>query len=448
MKRILLIGKSGRLDCMAAALHESSRAKEIIILSEVVNRSLCAKGRVIKGNSDNPAEVAKVALETEPDLAVIGPEEPLAEGVVNTLEKLGVKCFGPTMELAQIETSKAFARKLVDTHLSDLNLNPRYKIFRGKTDGLRSFLEELGDFVVKPDGLTGGKGVRVSGEHLFSVDDGLAYCNELITNGTTVVVEEKLDGEEFSYQSLTDGKTTVGTIPIQDHKRANEGDKGPNTGGMGSYSCSDHSLPFLDRTAIEGAKLANERVVQALREHSGELYRGVLYGGFIQTRNGLKLIEYNARFGDPEVMNVLPIMDNDFLDVCDAIVEGSLGSLRIQFAPKATVCKYVVPEEYPNTSGDSIVYVPEQRLGSDKLRTYFGAVTTDKQGRDHLARSRAIAFVGIADTLDEAEQIAEQAASSVKGKVRHRRDIGTAALVQKRVRHMDSIKSKKIASAA
>jgi len=448
MRRILLIGKSARQDCMAAALFESSEKAEILILSDVDNRSLRQKGNVIVGRSDDCEFVAQVARTTKPHLAIIGPEEPLESGVADELQRLGIKCFGPTRELAKIETSKSFSRWLIDTYLPDLNLNPEYRIFNSDTKELREFLEHLGEYVVKPDGLTGGKGVRISGEHLSGIEEGISYCQELFAKGEEVVVEEKLEGEEFSFQSLTDGTTTVGTIPIQDHKRAFKNDEGPNTGGMGSYSCANHSLPFLDAVSAETAKTANERVVKALADYFQEPYKGVLYGGFIQTGNGLKLIEYNARFGDPEIMNTLPIMKTDFLELCDAIVDGTLSKLEVQFVHKATVCKYVVPKEYPSPSKDSIIHVPEQPLEGDSLRTYFGAVTTDEQGRDHLAQSRAIAFVGIADSLEEAEQIAEEGALSVRGRVRHRKDIGTSELIQKRVRHMDAVRYKKRASAA
>ena len=446
-RTILLVGKSGRLDCMAEALYESEGDKDIFILSEVFNRSLREKGEVIVGRSDDIEFVTKTALALEPQLAIIGPEEPLAAGVVDRLESIGVRCVGPTQQLAQIETSKAFTRKLVDTYLPHLNLNPRYRIFCS-TAGLQSFMEELGDFVVKPDGLTGGKGVRVLGEHFTDISEAREYCDELLFGGGTVVIEEKLEGEEFSYQSFTDGVTTVGTIPVQDHKRANEGDQGPNTGGMGSYSCSDHLLPFLDKGAIEKAKLANQEVISALRLYFGQLYRGILYGGYIQTRNGLKLIECNARLGDPEAMNVLPIMGCDFLAVCDAIVTGTLNKLNIKFDAKSTVCKYVVPKDYPNAEQvKSPIYVPRPNVAKDKLRVYFGDVTTD-EGTDYIRQSRSVAFVGIADTLDEAERIAEQAASSVDGLVRHRRDIGTSAAIQKRIGNMEVVRSRKVASAA
>jgi phosphoribosylamine---glycine ligase len=285
--------------------------------------------------------------------------------------------------------------------------------------------------------------VKVSGEHLHSAAEAVRYCAEIFKLGQpAVVIEEKLDGEEFSFQSFFDGKHIVHTIPVQDHKRVREGDTGPNTGGMGSYSCADHLLPFLTRDHVQQAGEINRLVGEAVSREIGEEYKGILYGGFMLTKDGLRVIEYNARFGDPEVMNVLPLMQADFVEVCKAIIDGALDKLTVRFKPQATVCKYVVPKAYPQKSGgdeeitlDAAIKVPG--LG-DRLRMYWAAVR--KEGdKLYLTGSRAVAFVGIANSLFEAEKIAEEAASLVEGPVFHRRDIGTAELIQKRVDHMHRI---------
>lgn len=448
-RAVLVICKSGRLDALTTSLYESASAKSIdlYVLSEVSNLSLRNKAKaVFTGRTDDRDLVTRIALEIGADLVVIGPEEPLAAAVVDALSAIGIRCFGPTQSLARIESSKAFARRLVDKIMP--SLNPRYGVFNS-LEGIRNFMEELGDFVVKPDGLTGGKGVKVLGEHLTNIAEAVDYCREILgREGQSVLLEERLDGEEFSYQSLTDGITTVGTIPIQDHKRAFNNDEGPNTGGMGSYSCADHLLPFLDREAVDHADRANRRVVDALRREFGP-YKGVLYGGFIQTKSGLKLIEYNSRFGDPEVMNVLAILKGDFLALCDAIVGQTLANHNVEFARKATVCKYVVPNGYPTDAiKNAEIVIPAWVNDVEGLRVYWGAVNTDASGRSTLYGSRALAFVGVADTLAEAEKIAELGASSIAGPVFHRTDIGTAALVQKRVLHMRELLGQRVFSAA
>ena len=228
---------------------------------------------------------------------------------------------------------------------------------------------------------------------------------------------------------------------VQDHKRAYVGDTGPNTGGMGSYSCADHSLPFLSPHHVQEAKAINTAVAQALREETADRYRGVLYGSFIATRDGIRVIEYNVRFGDPEVMNVLPLLKTDFLDICEAILNETLHKIQVAFDHKATVCKYAVPHGYPNPSaGRAPVDIEAIPKPSDRLRVYYAAIDRE-QDVFYLTGSRAVAFVGIADTLEEAETIAENAAaqSQAAGPLDHRKDIGTKSLIDQRIAHMKKI---------
>ena len=211
--------------------------------------------------------------------------------------------------------------------------------------GVSDFLKKLGDnYVVKYDGLAGGKGVKVSGDHLKNHHDAIEYCDNLIQKGSTFLIEEKFIGEEFSLMSFCDGTNIKHMPAVQDHKRAYDGDLGPNTGGMGSYSDQNLSLPFLKDSDIKEAQSINRETLKALKEHFKEDYKGILYGGFMATTNGIKLIEYNARFGDPEAMNVLSILKTDLVEICEHIINGSLDKIDIQFENKATVCKYAVPE--------------------------------------------------------------------------------------------------------
>jgi phosphoribosylamine--glycine ligase len=238
---------------------------------------------------------------------------------------------------------------------------------------------------------------------------------------------------------------------VQDHKRAYEGDKGPNTGGMGTYSDADHSLPFLSESDIFEASEITRKVAKALYDETGVYFKGVMYGGFIAVRDGVRLIEYNARFGDPEAMNVLPLLKTDFVSICEAIIDGTLGKLDVKFEKKATVCKYLVPEGYPDHPckgqritiknaglGESVASSAAQN-GISGVKIYYASVDQKEDGL-YLSGSRAVAFVGIADTLEEAEKLAESAVSSVEGPVFYRKDIGTKELIQKRVEHMREIR--------
>jgi phosphoribosylamine--glycine ligase len=440
-KRVLIYGKDARTDAIVDACFRSHHQPEIYVCTEFNNPGFLRKSHGLcllpKGGLSDLGAMVDVAKDLRPDLVIVGPEEPLGAGLVDQLEQIGIPSVGPYLQLAQIETSKSWARELVKR--VEGSINPEYRIFKS-TSGLREFLQELGEFVIKPDGLTGGKGVRVSGEHLSSVDEGVAYAKELLDLHPCIVAEQKLEGEEFSLQTISDGYSFVHCPLAQDHKRAFENDLGPNTGGMGSYSCSDWALPFLCNADVEEAKRISCKVLNGMREETGKPYRGVLYGNYIATGQGVRLIEYNARFADPESMNILSILDTDFIDICNAVLSKSLAELTVKFQHKATVCKYVVPEEYPGkTKEDGRILVPKELFDRQELRTYFAAVNNMPDGL-YLTGSRAVALVGIGDTLKEAERIAEKAANSIKGPVRHRKDVGSADLINSRVLHMQALR--------
>jgi phosphoribosylamine--glycine ligase len=423
--RVLVVGKDARTDALVEGLAGSA---EVIGYSDLRNPGLAARcASLVIGPLDDVDRMAAAAKGV--DLVVIGPEGPLAAGLADAVEALGIPCFGPRRNLARIETSKAWTRSLVEER--GIEGNPAHRTFTS-VDGLRAYVEELGAVVVKPDGLTGGKGVKVQGEHLASPDEAVAYATACLEADGQVVVEEKLEGEEFSLQTITDGSAVVHCPAVQDHKRAFDGDTGPNTGGMGSYSWPDGLLPFISAEDLRAAQAINEKVVAALGG-----YRGVLYGGFMATRDGVRLIEYNARFGDPEAMNVLNLLDHDLLELTLATATGRLGSLDVRFRKQATVCKYVVPAAYPEPggAGDEVSVAD----GAGGAKVYWAAVSAEG-GRAVMTGSRALAFVGAGDTLGAAEQVAEAGASSVTGNVRHRRDIGTADAIARRLAHMRSLR--------
>ena len=437
--RVLLYGKDARTDAMAERCQGSPLQPRLFGFSEFASPGLQDKCEILctSGSLVDVADMVSFARDVRPDLVLIGPEEPLGAGLADAIHAEGIPVFGPAQALARIETSKIWARRLVDQF--GIDGNPRYTVVHDGSQ-LAGVFAEFGEFVIKPDGLTGGKGVRVFGEHLHSAAEATAYATELLVGAGQVLVEERLEGQEFSLMSITDGMTTVHCPAVQDHKRAYEGDRGPNTGGMGSYSAADFSLPFLDSSDLLAAQHVNERVIAAIAAETGQPYRGVLYGGFMATRDGLRIIEFNARFGDPEAMNVLPILKTDFLDVAYATATGTLGSLPVVFEPKATVCKYVVPESYPASKGvGDPIEIAADAATIEGLRIYWATARRakgDPEGAILLSGSRAVAFVGIADSVGEAEAIAERGAQCVRGPVRHRADIGSAEVIQQRVNHM------------
>lgn len=436
MKTVLLISNGAREHALGDALKRSPQGCELAVFAKAKNPGLMELATHYKVAALDDRNALKAFVEeVQPDFAVIGPEAPLVDGTVDFLEELGVKSVGPYKDLAQLEGSKSYTRDLLVKY--EIDGNPHFQTFTSP-EGIREYMEQLGEYVVKADGLHGGKGVKLSGEHLANLDEGVAYAEECIASDGRVVIEEKFVGEEFSYICLTDGKTVVPCPVTQDHKRAYDGDQGPNTGGMGSYGGADGSLPFLKESDLAEAQKITEDVVLALRAQEGKLYKGVMYGGFIATKNGVRLIEYNARFGDPEAMNILPLLKTDFIAVCEAIIEGSLHDLKLEFEKKATVVKYVVPEGYPDNSvKNEAVEIGEL---PENVKCYFASVDAREDGL-YLGGSRAIGMVGIGSTLEDAEKAAQAAVEKVKGPVFFRKDIGTQNLIQKRIDHMCDLRA-------
>ncbi|TAL55601.1 MAG: phosphoribosylamine--glycine ligase [Nanoarchaeota archaeon] len=431
MTTVLLIGSGGREHAIAEAIARS-KGKLVAFMSSNNPgvRHLATHTEI--GKLDDIETIKKFAIKYKPDFCFVGPELPLSAGVVDALDGKGIPCVGPFKSAARLESSKSFTRNLMEKHR--IEGNPKMKIF-DSDEGLEEWIEKLDQVAIKPDGLTGGKGVKVQDDHFQTKKDAIDYAKEILSQKQKVIVEEKLEGEEFSLMSLVDGKHVLDCPAVQDHKRAFEGDKGPNTGGMGSYSDSNHLLPFLSKKDVEQAHLITEKVLKALNNELELKYKGVMYGGFMATKDGIKLIEYNARFGDPEAMNVLPIMSSDFVESCWRIIDGNLRS--VEFEHKATVCKYLVPKGYPESPQKGIIKIGKISRGA---KLYYAAVDQQPDGL-HLTSSRGVAVVGIGRNLAEAEEIAEKNCSAVQGPVVHRKDIGTSELIARRIEHIKRLRT-------
>ena len=433
MTNVLVVGSGAREVAISRKISQSNLEKSLFCVSPDINPqilNLCKD--YMTSSLDRVDEIVGYALLKKISFVFVGPENPLAFGLVNKLAEVGIPSVGPKKEVAMIESSKAFARTIIDG--CDKDKNPKRKEFTS-TDSLVDFIEELGgNYVIKNDGLMGGKGVKISGEHLMSIDEGLRYATEIVENGGSFLIEEKLVGEEFSLMSFCDGLTCKHMPIVQDHKRAFEGDVGPNTGGMGTYSFSDHSLPFLEKNDVLEAQKTNELVAKELFRKTGTPFVGILYGGFMLTKNGVKVIEYNARFGDPEAMNVLSVLKTDFLSLCLAIVGGSLSGIDVKFENLSTVCKYAVPSGYPDSPKKGFL------VGCDITdeNLYLASVKLDG-GALLAGGSRTAAYIGKEKNIVEAERACEAGVEKISGDLFHRKDIGTNALINSRVKRMKGI---------
>jgi phosphoribosylamine---glycine ligase len=438
--RILVVGGGGREHAIVKALEKGD--SEIYSAMRNRNPGIARSSKdILLVKETEKSKVADFALRCRVEMAVIGPEAPLEVGLVDLLESNGIACVGPTMAAARIETSKSFAREVMRKHHVPGNLD-----FHSFDDprAAKAYLKDMDQEVaVKPIGLTGGKGVKVQGEHLKTKAEVCDYIDEIFEKhigGAGVVLEEKATGEEFTLQSFCDGRDIAPMPLVQDHKRAFEGDEGPNTGGMGSYSDADHLLPFVHRDEYEKAVDIVKKMIAAMRAE-GCPYKGILYSQFMLTRDGPRVIEYNARFGDPEAMNVLTVLSSDLTDVCRGVASGHLSNARVIFQKKATVCKYVVPQGYGNEPKAGLpLSVDEKAIEREGARLYY-AMVDEVNGKVLTTSSRAVGVVGVDDTIEKAEEACERALRFVKGEaiyVRH--DIGKKDIVQGRKDHMDALR--------
>ena len=427
---VLLVGGGGREHAIARAV-AGSEAAELYACASNRNPGIAslAAGYAEIDETDGDA-IVEYAGSVDATLAAIGPESALNAGVADALDDAGIYAFGPRQAEARIETDKAFQREFMAEE--SIPGCPDFETFEAAEAAAEYVREYNGDVAIKPRGLTGGKGVRVVGDQI-TAEEGVEYILE--SDYESFVVEERLVGEEFTIQAfVADGQYRVSPA-VQDHKRAYEGDEGPNTGGMGSYSDATPELPFMTASEYDAAVDVIDAVVEAM-----PAYKGLLYGQFMLTTEGPKVVEFNARFGDPEAMNTLPVLETDFVELLVAAREGE--SLpELSFSERATVCKYAVPDGYPtDPEAGARVAIDADSAGEASL---FYASVDGREDGIYTTTSRSFAVVGVADSISAAESIVEDAfeRTGTEG-LRVRHDIGTAELVQKRIDHMSELRDR------
>lgn len=421
---ILLLGAGGREHALLAKLAESPRAGKLFVAPG--NGGMLQLAEAAPVNQDNPDEVAAWAAENGIGLVVVGPEAPLVEGVADAVRAKGIACFGPNSDAAQMEGSKEFAKKVMARAGVP---TAAYRSFTER-DAAEEYVRELaGPCVVKADGLAAGKGVIVA-QTTEEALAGVAQCfgGAFGDAGKTVVIEEMLDGPECSLLALTDGTTVVPLATSQDHKRAYDGDKGPNTGGMGVYSpVPEHLVSADDLAAMVDVM---NRVVAQLKA-DGIVYSGCLYGGFMLTAEGPKVLEFNARFGDPETQVVLPRMHADLVDVFIACDNGTLADADVRWDDDWAVSVVLASAGYPGSYESGKVITGLEEAAAQPGITVYHAGTKLDGGDVLTAGGRVLDVTAVAPTFAEARERAYAACDLIdfEGK-QFRTDIGARAIKQ------------------
>ncbi len=418
--RILVIGGGGREHAIVSALSRSAHKPELFCMPG--NGGTAELAVNVAAEIDDPATIVAWVESNPVDLVVVGPEVPLVVGLANLLDVIGVPCFGPGAAGAEIEGSKIFAKDLMGRH--DIP-TAKAEAFEGKDEALAYIQEHGAPIVVKADGLAAGKGVTVAMD-VDAANAAVQACfeGEFGEAGEIVVIEDYLEGPECSLLAFTDGVTVLPMVPAQDHKRAYDNDEGPNTGGMGVYT----PVPAVDAEMLAQMVAILERTVAGMRDE-GIDYRGVLYGGFILTAEGPKVLEYNARFGDPETQVVLPLLKTDLVDIMFATAEKRLSEVTLEWSDEAAVSVVLAAGGYPGS------YTKELPIGgvaeANKVPgvTVFHAGSMIKDGALVTNGGRVLNVTALAPTMAEARKRAYEAVDLIDFLgMEYRTDIGLKAL--------------------
>jgi phosphoribosylamine---glycine ligase len=433
--KIGLVGSGGREHALGKVLMRNPHRDSLYVYSGHINPGILPLAKHITiGNLLDVQTIVDYFMSTRVDLVVIGPEAPLMHGTIDLLRKNGIAAFGPTRAQARLEGDKSFMRDILTRRVGWGS--PAWR----KVDDLQDahqFIQETGQVVVKPIGLTGGKGVRVMGEHLTTIDDTLMEVEQWIRRDGKVLLEERVIGEEFSRMVIaTEGKAVP--MPIaQDFKYAYDGDLGNMTGGMGSYTMADGSLPFISPQELSEADRLLHAVIDAISEECQDPYCGFLYGQFMVTSRGVRAIEFNVRLGDPEAINMMSLLQGDAPEIFLAATHGELDPDQIHFLPQASVCKYLVPQEYPDRDVGQLEFnLDESKVEEAGLSLICASVAENGHLWQTLG-SRALAILGLGDhpgpVSTRIEDLLERCEPSV---LRHRRDVGDDRIIQAKIERM------------
>ncbi len=424
--KILIIGAGGREHALAWKCAQSPRVTEVLVAPGNAGTALEGKIRNVAVSSDDIEALAVLARAEQVGMTIVGPEAPLVAGIVDRFRELGLACFGPTAAAAQLEGSKAFTKDFLARH--DIP-TAAYRNFSELEPALAYIREQGAPIVIKADGLAAGKGVIVA----QTVEEAEKAATDMLAGGsfgdagTTIVVEEFLAGEEASFIVMTDGKTVLPMATSQDHKARDEGDTGPNTGGMGAYSPAPVVTPEVEQRIMDLVIRPTLAGMQA----DGNPYLGFLYAGLMIMPDGTpKVIEFNCRFGDPETQPIMARLQSDLVELCLATLDGSLSDRKAMWDPRAALGVVMAAGGYPAGYAKGNVIIGLETADSD-VQKVFHAGTASEGDNVVTSGGRVLCVVGLGDTVAEAADKAYEAVDRIDWQdVYCRRDIGHRAIAR------------------
>lgn len=422
--KILMIGSGGREHALIKKLLESPKVEKIYCAPG--NGGIACDAENVNISAMDIEGVVNFSKENKIDLVFVAPDDPLAAGMVDALEAEGIRAFGPKKAAAEIEASKVFSKNLMKKYGIP---TAGYQVFDNSKDALDYVVNNnMAPVVVKADGLALGKGVLIC----QTVEDAKAAIHSIMDDkkfgesGSRVVIEEFLTGPEVSVLSFTDGKCVKPMVSSKDHKRALDGDKGLNTGGMGTISPNPY---YTDEMAEICRKTIFEPTIEAMNKE-GRTFKGCLYFGLMLTPKGPKVIEYNARFGDPETQVVLPRLETDLVDICEAVIDGTLGDLDIKWKKGAAACVVMASGGYPESYKKGIEMSGLDEKGGVEGAIVYHAGTKLENGKFYTNGGRVLGVTAVDDTLEGALKKAYEAVEKISFEGAHyRKDIGTCPVI-------------------
>jgi phosphoribosylamine---glycine ligase len=438
--RVLVVGSWAKEEMTVKHLKEASGV-EVLAFMDTMNPGIAARADGYHvGPLSQVDSIVEFAGERRCDLVLPTTAEPLQHGLADVLDEAGIPVFGPRKSAARLEFDKAFARDVVASCAPEAV--PGFRVLENP-DEAEAYAAALDWRVaVKPIGLTDGLGVRVWGDQLRDEAAVRSYirevCSEGIGGSEAVLVEELLVGEEFTLQTLVDDERLVASVPVQDFKKLLPGEKGPNTASMGSYSGPGGRLLFLDDVRHASALDVMRRTLKAAKERVGHPLRGFLYGQFMVTGDGIRLIEYNFRPGDPEWMNTLAILETPLLETITGLLAGEEPELRQ--SGEATVCKYIVPEAYPFKANQALPVTVDADAVKELGVELYHSCGEEDDGTLRVGSERGLAFLAKDRTVEGAHRRVEKAIATVEGSFVHRPDIGTPDVIRSKLRRVLRLK--------